>query len=181
MSYVLADQRGWLDSTGSSGGDKKEPFRVAPIGDFAALRRAVNDDDTADFFMWEHFTSKHFWDTREIRRIGEIYTPWPSWMIAARDGADDDGALRAMAESLDRGVAHYRDNPDEAVRLITSTMRYSEEDAREWMKTVRFADAVRGVSPRVIGETIGVLRKAGVLGERAGSGEEMISCIADDN
>ena len=48
MSYVLADEQGWLKPG-------QEPFEVVPIGDFAALRRAVNENQ-ADFFMWEHFT-----------------------------------------------------------------------------------------------------------------------------
>jgi hypothetical protein len=42
---------------------------------------------------------------------------------------------------------------------------YSEEDAREWLKTVRFAKDVRGVDPEVISKTVGTLQKAGVLGD----------------
>lgn len=158
MSFVLADRQGWL---GREGG----PFEVVPIGDFAALRKAVNEQNKADFFMWEHFTTKHFWDTKEIKRIGEIYTPWPSWVITAREGVEVEG----LTEKLNQGVKHYLTNTDEAVEHITSTMHYSKEDALEWMKTVRFAKDVKGVSPKMIDDTAGVLQKAGVLGEAGGS------------
>jgi hypothetical protein len=47
MSYVLADQKGWLAKS-------KSPFEVVPLGDFKALRDGVNQGDKADFFMWEH-------------------------------------------------------------------------------------------------------------------------------
>jgi ABC-type nitrate/sulfonate/bicarbonate transport system substrate-binding protein len=47
MSYVLADQKGWLEKS-------KSPFEVVPLGDFKALRNGVNEGDKADFFMWEH-------------------------------------------------------------------------------------------------------------------------------
>jgi hypothetical protein len=56
MSFVLGDQQNWLSSSGDP------PFEIVPIGDFAALRKAVNEEGRADFFMWEHFTSKKFWD-----------------------------------------------------------------------------------------------------------------------
>jgi hypothetical protein len=75
MAYVLADQHNWLSST-SSDSKKEEPFSIVPSGDFAALRRAVRQKPTtADFFMWEHFTTKAYWDNGELKRIGEIYTP----------------------------------------------------------------------------------------------------------
>lgn len=165
MSYVLADQHGWL------GGGK--PFEVVAIGDFAALRRAVNKEDKADFFMWEHFTTKHFWDNGEIRRIGEIYTPWPSWMITARRSVPQED-VKAMTDKINEGMLHYQQNTDEAVKYITTTMHYSEEDAREWMKTVDFPGNVLGVNPKVIDDTISVLQKAGVLDEKAGSSSTMV-------
>lgn len=46
MSFVLADQQGWLN-------EAKAPFDVEVVGDFAALRAGVNEQKKADFFMWE--------------------------------------------------------------------------------------------------------------------------------
>lgn len=170
MSAVLADQQGWLAE------GQAEPFKAEVIGDFAALRKAVRHESekTADFFMWEHFTTKHYWDNGELKRIGEIYTPWPSWMIAARKTAED-GQLRDMAEKINKGVVYYLEHPEESVEHITGTMRYSQEDARAWMKTVRFTEDVRGVDPGVVDRTADLLRKAGVLGEGAGGSGHMVA------
>ena len=71
MGFVLADSQGWLSSNST-------PFQTIPLQTFGKLRNGVNDK-TVDFFMWEHFTSKRYYDNGEIKRIGEIYTPWPSW------------------------------------------------------------------------------------------------------
>ncbi|KAL1584202.1 hypothetical protein WHR41_07259 [Cladosporium halotolerans] len=167
MAYVLADQQKWLSA-------KTEPFTIVPSGAFAALRQAVRSEPTkADFFMWEHFTTKAYWDNGELKRIGEIYTPWPSWMIAAREPTDP--ALQDLAEKLNAGVQYYMDNEEEAVKHITGTMEYSEADAREWMKTVEFTQDVRGVDPGVVDKTVGILKKAGVLGEKAGSGADLVA------
>ncbi|KAK5133883.1 hypothetical protein LTR08_007112 [Meristemomyces frigidus] len=173
MSYVLADQQGWL-SASSSAPAEQAPFGVEQIGDFAALRAAVRGGK-ADFFMWEHFTTKHYWDSGELKRIGEIYTPWPSWMVCARASASADGKLAVMAAKINQGVRWFREHPREAVEHITKTMRYSREDAEAWMETVRFAEDVRGVDPGVIDETVGVLRKAGVLDGAAGGSEHMVT------
>lgn len=168
MSYVLADQKGWLEKG-------KEPFEEhVPIGDFAALRKSVGQDKSSDFFMWEHFTTKHYWDNGELKRIGEIYTPWPSWMIMARTHENLEAEVEDMMQRINDGVQYYRENKEEAVEHITSHMEYSREDALEWMKTVRFADDVRGVTATTVDTTAAILRKAGVLTDEAGGSEHMI-------
>jgi pimeloyl-CoA synthetase len=50
------------------------------------------------------------------------------------------------------------------VQYISTKLDYSEEDAREWLKTVRFAKDVKGVDKEVVNKTVGILQKAGVLG-----------------
>lgn len=177
MGFVLADHQGWLAGDGDGGDATKKA--AAPYADFVALntfenlRRAVNSGE-ADFFMWEHFTSKRYYDSGEIRRVGEIYTPWSSWKIVARDG--DDARLGDLFAKLDRGVRHFNENKDEAVRYISTELDYSEEDAREWLKTVRFPEHTEGVDLSVVEKTVGILRKAGVL--TAGKGMEAASMIA---
>jgi ABC-type nitrate/sulfonate/bicarbonate transport system substrate-binding protein len=174
MSFVLADQQGWLDTTSDS-----PAFPVEPLNTFAALRDGVNDG-TADFFMWEHFTSKRYYDNGEIKRIGEIYTPWSSWKIVAANNllhpqnwSSTSNAskpvlkaeLEDVLDKINKGVKHFEENQEEAVQYISTKLDYSEEDTREWMKGVKFAKDVRGVSSEVVDKTVGILQKAGVLGE----------------
>lgn len=123
--------------------------------------------------MWEHFTTKKFYDNGELKRVGEIYTPWSSWVIAARDATDK--RLETMAEKLNQGVVWFKEQRAESVDHITTEMEYSKADAEAWMETVTFSKDVRGVDPAVIDKTIGVLRKAGVLDEKARDGASMIA------
>lgn len=165
MAFVLADQRGWLRV-----GEK--PFEVVVLDNFKGLRDGVNGG-MADFFMWEHFTSKRYYDNGEIKRVGEIYTPWSSWKIVSRD--PEDGRIEEMMEKINSGVRHFKENPEEAVRYISTDLDYSEEDAREWMKTVKFAEDVRGVDTTIINKTIEILRKAGLLEAGCVSSEGMVA------
>ncbi|KAI0166736.1 periplasmic binding protein-like II [Hypoxylon sp. FL1284] len=168
MGYVLADEQGWLVPGAAPYAD------FVPLQTFAKLRDAVNDG-AADFFMWEHFTSKRYYDSGEIRRVGEIYTPWSSWKIVAATallpgggGENPDPRLRDLLAKLDRGVAYFADHHDEAVAYISSELDYSEADAREWLRTVRFASKTEGVDLKVIQSCVDILRKAGVLKEGKG-------------
>lgn len=73
-----------------------------------------------------------------------------------------------MFEKLNLGVRYFAEHQEEAVGYISRELDYEAEDAREWLRTVRFADDVRGVRGSVVVETVGVLRKAGVLGREVG-------------
>jgi hypothetical protein len=173
MGFVLADQQGWLTSFSSP------PFENVPLQTFEKLRQGVNDS-TVDFFMWEHFTSKRYYDNGEIKRIGEIYTPWPSWQIVASsallksvNGAGDS-RLTDLFEKIDKGVAYLDQHHQETIEYIGTELDYTKEDAAEWLKTVRFASRTEGVNFSVVEKTVEVLKKAGVLGDDGMHPEEMI-------
>jgi hypothetical protein len=182
MGFVLADTQGWLSSSTLK---KEEPFEFIALQTFEKLRQAANEG-TADFFMWEHFTSKRYYDNGEIRRVGEIYTPWSSWMVvAATELLSDSGSgggkgmgfdtrLEELFEKVDQGTKYFVEHQDEAVEYISTELDYSAADAREWLKTVEFASNVRGVDLGDVQKTVDVLRKAGVLGEKSMPAEQMI-------
>lgn len=164
MGSVLADQHGWPAYKDN-----------VVLNTFENLRKAVNSGE-ADFFMWEHFTSKRYYDSGEIRRVGEIYTPWSSWKIVASTALIKDGKLEErigfLFQKLDQGIKYFNENKDEAVKYISTELDYSEEDAREWLKTVRFPTNTEGVDSSVVQSTVSVLQKAGVLFEGKGMGPE---------
>lgn len=170
MGFVLADGQGWLSET-------SEPFEVVPLQTFENLRKGVNDG-TADFFMWEHFTSKRYYDNGEIKRIGEIYTPWSSWKIVAAtsliSGTAFDPRLDDLFEKLNRGTKYFVEHSEESVEYISTELDYSEADAREWLKTVEFSSDVKGVDLSVIQKTVEVLKKAGVIKDGGMQAEQMI-------
>ncbi|KAI4157450.1 MAG: hypothetical protein LQ342_008279 [Letrouitia transgressa] len=176
MGFVFADQKGWLRDNG------EQPFEVLSLQTFEKLRKAVNNH-TADFFMWEHFTSKRYYDSGEIKRIGEIYTPWSSWKIAARDDIIQNAAdnrLSDFLEKLNLGVKYFEDHAEEAVSYISTALDYSEDDAKEWMKGVKFKKDVKGVKKSTVERTFEILRKAGVVGQEEGKVEEVVGFMSEE-
>ncbi|KAI4137737.1 MAG: hypothetical protein L6R39_007128 [Caloplaca ligustica] len=187
MGFVLADQQGWLQQSPSSssfdGGDSAQaPFDVKPLQNFENLRKAVNDG-TADFFMWEYFTSKRYYGASRlhpIKQVGEIYTPWSSWKIVAQSGLAGTGELNEVFEKVNAGIKYFGEHQEEAVRYISQELDYEEGDAREWLKTVRFAEDVRGVKRSVVEKTVGVLRKAGVVRREGWAMEEGVGFVKEE-
>ncbi|KAF3927153.1 hypothetical protein ABW20_dc0101303 [Dactylellina cionopaga] len=174
MSFVLAREKGWMGPGVTT--DKSEPFEFVVLDNFKNLRDAVNTG-VADVFMtnafrlsdrngrWEHFTSKKFYDTGEIKRIGEIYTPWPSWLITAHSSLvkSNDPRLSIFLDGVNKGIEHFESNHDESIKWITSNLEYSQEDATEWRKGVKFVDDVKKVDMEMVENVIEILKEAGVV------------------
>ncbi|POS86513.1 hypothetical protein EPUL_000553 [Erysiphe pulchra] len=170
MAYALALQQNWLNHNSPA-----DPFEFITLQTFEKLRDAVNSGN-ADFFMWEHFTSKKYHDNGEIKRIGQIYTPWSSWKIVASTSIEkSDSRLQDLFQKLDKGIGYFNANHDEAIKYISTSLDYSEADARSWLETVKFSASTKGVDLNVIRSTVDVLRKASVLGQNGMDVTEMIA------
>ena len=173
MAFVLADQEGWLKSTKDS---KSEGLVIVPLGPFADLRDGVTGKNgeaaAADFFMWEHFTTKPYFhgDDTPLKNVGEIYTPWPSWHIAASSKTfpepENDETLKQLFEILDKGIEQFNSDPDQGINMLGTGelgCHYTEEDAREWLRSVKFFDSTRGVRAETMNSVMLILQKAGVI------------------
>lgn len=186
MSFVLAQQQGW----------KPDSLTAVPLGPFGDLRNGVTGQNeaqpdqapnpTAEFFMWEHFTTKpYFHPTSDkpnppLKHIGEIFTPWPSWMIVASTALfpspEHDDRLQSLFQALDQGIKAFEADTAQVVRLLGTGelgCNYNEEDAIEWLKDVKFTAGTRGVDSKVIGGVVDVLKTAGVI-DTAMSNDEAI-------
>lgn len=74
MAIVNAYNNGWdIDAL---------KFKV--VGDLEGGIEALTNGE-ADYFMWEHFTTKPLVDNKTFRRIGDCPTPWPCFVIAVRN------------------------------------------------------------------------------------------------
>lgn len=172
MSFVLSQQQGW----------NADSLTPAPLGPFPALRNGVTGAEstppnpTADFFMWEHFTTKpYFHPTAQspdppLKRIGEIFTPWPSWLIVASSSVfpspGDDEHLEKLFRFLDQGVKDFEADSTQVVNLLGTGelgCTYVEEDAVEWLKDVKFTSGTKGVDRKVVENVVNVLKAAGVI------------------
>lgn len=73
MAYVNAEKRGW----------DTEDLQFGVINNLDGAIKALTEG-WADYFMWEHFTTKPLVDKGVFRRLDDCPTPWPCFVIAVR-------------------------------------------------------------------------------------------------
>ena len=131
-------------------------------GNFQQLRDGVNDGST-DAFMWETFTTKPYHDSGEVSRVGDISTPWPCFMLAARSSVVDTrlDELQRMLAVINRAAVDFHESPS-AVKEVVDRTGLKEEDAQTWLNGVDIA-ANRFVSEAAIERVFDAFRKTGAL------------------
>lgn len=165
MPYVLAYQNGWT-----------EDYKFEVLQTFKNLRDSVNHKEgvePSDAFMWEVFTTKKYYTNGELKQIGQIYTPWPSWIITGSNEAiaNQSEQLAGFLKSVQEGIEYFNTHHDEAVEWISSNLDYSAEDAKAWIQTVTFSKDTSIVEDEIIKKTITILKSAEVLTDKADSAE----------
>ncbi|KAJ3881045.1 hypothetical protein F5051DRAFT_398263 [Lentinula edodes] len=154
MAYVMGFQQGW----------PSESMNFQVNNDIRGLIDSVNDHSTAAF-MWEWFTTKPWLDSGEVRFIGSVPTPWPSWLVAAQPSVNTE-ALKQFLTSLSSYVRSFDSAESRAtknVNFIKSRFGYGEEDIEAWMKTVGYPQDCLTIPKDVLMNTLSVLENAGVV------------------
>lgn len=97
-------------------------------------------EDRAQYFMWEHFTTKPLVDDHTFRRLADCPTPWPCFVIAVRNAAlrTDRARIKTMLEVLNRETVGFKQRPGITGEL---SRRYGqrEEDIQQWLKVTRWS------------------------------------------
>jgi len=174
MASVMAMNQEWV--TGREKEVEKLEFKVN--NDLDGLIASVNDGSTS-VFMWEWFTTKPYADKGDVRFIGSVLTPWPSWLIAAHPQRADPQALRNFLATLSQHVREF-DSPEkrqkENVAFIKDAFGYKEEDIEAWLLTVKYVKDCGKIDGKVIVDTLSILEKAGVV-QRPDEGFEIESFV----
>ena len=129
MAYVNAKNQGWqLCSI---------DFEV--VQDLDGAVEALKNN-TAQYFMWEHFTTKPLVDNGTFRRIADCPTPWPCFVIAARNEflENNPGELRALLSVINEESTHIKSKVGIEKEF---SERYGQkiEDIIQWMKITEWS------------------------------------------
>ncbi|CAE6410191.1 unnamed protein product [Rhizoctonia solani] len=160
MASVMAMQQIWIDEDGQV---EIPEFQVN--NNLQGLKDSINDGTTSAF-LWEWFTTKPYVDSGEVRFIGSVLTPWPSWLIAAHPERAEPTALRNFLGTLTEYVAKFDSDEQRAqadIDYIRGRFGYPESDIRAWLKTVRWVEDCTAIPGKVIVDTLNILDKAGVV------------------
>ena len=147
MAFVDARRRGWDPAA----------LELVLVGGLDGAREAFRNGQ-ADAFMWEKFMTKPLVDAGEFRRVGETPTPWPCFVIAARQEVIDQKgpALQKLLAVINQTASSFQQAPAEALPLVSARFHLQAQDAQTWFAATRWA-AGGQVSRAMIGEVIETL------------------------
>lgn len=123
MAYVHAQQQGWDVDT----------LRFEVIDNLDGAVKALTEGK-ADYFLWEHFTTKPIVDAGVFRRLGDCPTPWPCFVIATTQKFLDEksGLLSHILEVINQYTQEFKQIPSIDRTLAN---RYEQQliDIQSWL------------------------------------------------
>lgn len=123
MAYVHAQEQHW--------DTQQLQFEVVNTTDGAI---AALTEGKADYFMWEHFTTKPLVDEGIFRRLGDCPTPWPCFVLAASDSfiQNHRGALNHILDVINGYTEEFKSIPS-IDRTLANRYGQQLEDIQEWL------------------------------------------------
>lgn len=124
MAIVNAQNQGW-DVT-------KLKFKIIENLE-GGIEALLNGE--ADYFMWEHFTTKPLVDNGTFRRIDDCTTPWPCFVIAVRNEILEKNfkEVQQILKIINAKTKTFKSLPGIDKTL---SIRYKQKlhDIQEWLK-----------------------------------------------
>ena len=158
MAIVNAFNQGWDIS--------KLKFKVVGNleGGIAALQ-----EGTADYFMWEHFTTKPYVDEGIFRRVADCPTPWPCFVIAVRNEVleENEEKVKKILEIINNETKDFKQLPN-IDNILSNRYQQKLEDIQEWLKITEW-NAEEGISPELISDIQNKMVQFNVIEEKKDS------------
>lgn len=129
MAYVHAQNNGW----------DTESLKFELINTLEGAVESLTEG-TADYFLWEHFTTKPIVDQGIFRRLGDCPTPWPCFVIAATDSflQKEPGTLKHILETINLYTSEFKSIPSIDRTLAN---RYGQQlaDIQAWLRITEWS------------------------------------------
>ena len=154
MAFVNAQNQGWDTS--------QLQFEVVNT-----LKGAVDalTMGNADYFMWEHFTTKPLVDQGVFRRLGDCPTPWPCFVIAATEQFVDrePETLRHVLDVINIYTREFANIPS-INRTLANRYGQKVDDIDRWLAQTRWSQQL--LAPKTFEKVQETLLQLGLITEK---------------
>jgi ABC-type nitrate/sulfonate/bicarbonate transport system substrate-binding protein len=160
MAIVNAHNQGWDISA----------LKFKVIGDLQGGIDALANGD-ADYFMWEHFTTKPLVDNGTFRRVDDCPTPWPCFVIAVRNEILENNPIE-IKKILDiiNGETEAFKKIDSIDKTLAKRYEQRLEDIQEWLKITEWNDGAP-ITKNLITRIQNKMMKFNVIKKKKDSGD----------
>ena len=94
----------------------------------------------ADYFMWEHFTTKPLVDEGTFRRLADCPTPWPCFVVAASKAflTQEQSLVQHILETINGYTSEFKSIPS-IDRTLANRYVQQLSDIQEWLSLTRWS------------------------------------------
>jgi sulfonate transport system substrate-binding protein len=133
MAYINAQNNHW---------DLKKDLKFKVIKNLEGAIEGLTNG-TADYFLWEKFTTKPIVDEGVFRCIGHCPTPWPCFVIAAREDfiKSNKKNLQTILNIINKSTSEFKEIPD-IDQTISKRYGQKIEDVQEWLSLTEWSQNV---------------------------------------
>ncbi|NND52392.1 MAG: ABC transporter substrate-binding protein [Flavobacteriaceae bacterium] len=138
MAYVNAKNHGW---------DLQNDLKFEVIKNLDGAVEGLTNG-TADYFMWEKFTTKPLVDDGTFRLLDLCPSPWPCFVIAAREEFINKHSdlLTTILQIINNTTAEFKRIPS-IDKTIANRYGQQLEDVREWLQLTEWSqDAIEQIT-----------------------------------
>jgi sulfonate transport system substrate-binding protein len=133
MAFINAENNNW---------DLEKDLDFEVIKDLEGAVEGLSTG-TADYFLWEKFTTKPLVDNGTFRRIGNCPSPWPCFVIAVREDfiASNKEDLQTILEIINNTTVEFKNIPS-IDRTIANRYNQQLEDVQEWLDITEWSQTL---------------------------------------
>lgn len=129
MSYVLAKRENW----------DKENLTFTIVGNLPGALKEMTAKNL-QMFLWEKYTTKPWVDSGEFKRIGEVPSPWPCFVIVASNRSlESFGNIILELRDLVYQESKKLQNSNSTISEISTLYDLNLEDIKQWMSQTKWA------------------------------------------
>jgi len=161
MAHLLAKNQGWAS--------QDLDFEI--IGNLNGATKSFSKNN-AKAFLWEKYTTKPLVDKGLFRRVGEIPTPWPCFVIVASGQMlkERRDLLCKIQKEIYRINKTLMEDKQSFVLPISEAYQIGKADVEEWLAQTNWATDGEVLDHDVI-TTLDVLMNLGLISKRLALGE----------
>ncbi len=133
MAYINAKNNNW---------NLEKDLQFEVIKDLEGAVKGLTNG-SADYFMWEKFTTKPLVDNGTFRSIGNCPTPWPCFVIAVREefleSNEDD--VKSILNIINNTTSEFKEIPS-IDKTIANRYDQKIEDVHDWLQITEWSQTI---------------------------------------
>lgn len=154
MSYVLAKREGW----------NAENLEFKIVNNLPGALEEMTPEKP-EMFLWEKYTTKPWVDSEQMKRIGEVPSPWPCFAIIATNRAlEEFGEVIFQLRDLVYQESKKLQSSPSAIEEISKNYELNAPDVKDWFSQTTWA-VNSNLSRSQLAYSMSTMKELGLISE----------------